>query len=185
MGIAATRRSLLSVLLLAVVLLYGPSPVEAQGAAESLKGRTITASVSWETKARKNGREFDNPVKNDWVLRISADGKVSGTVTRNVVGTRGPASESRSFTAVIGKPREASGGKALTLLSGNTLTMLRTFETGGGKTTITIGGGGSCSIKSPAMRETGSSVLLRKGAVVGGTIEILSSRQVASSCQIR
>ncbi len=184
MNISAARRSLFSAWLLAG-LLHGLPPVSAQGVTvESLRGRTITASVSWQTKARAKGREFDNPVRNDFVINISGDGRVNATVTRHVVGPRGPASDSRSFSAVLGKPRDAAGGSSLMLLNGNTLTMLRTYETGGGKTTITIGGG-SCTIRSPAMKETGSSVLLRKNAVVGGEIEILSSRQVSSSCQIR
>jgi hypothetical protein len=164
----------------------GLSPVSAQGATvESLRGRAITASVAWQTTARANGREFDNPVRNDFVINISGDGKVDGTVTRHVVGPRGPASQSRSFSAVLGKPRDAVGGASLMTLNGNTLTLLRTYETGGGKTTITFGGGGSCTIRSPAMRETGSTVLLRKDAVVGGSIEILSSRQVSSACSFR
>jgi hypothetical protein len=106
-------------------------------------------------------------------------------VTRNVVGPRGPTSESRSFSAVLGKPRDAGGGASLMTLNGNTLTMLNTFETGGGKTTVTFGGGGSCTIRSAAMKEAGSTVLLRREAVVGGKIEILSSRQISSSCTFR
>ncbi|QWG23048.1 hypothetical protein KMZ93_24380 [Bradyrhizobium sediminis] len=185
MNISATLRFLLSVFL-PLVWLDGLSPVSAQGVTvESLRGRTITASVSWQTRARANGREFDNPVKNDFVINISGDGKVNATVTRHVIGPRGPTSQSRSFSAVLGKPRDAAGGGALMVLNGNTLTMLRTYETGGAKTTITMGAGGSCTITSPAMKETGSAVLLRKDAVVGGTIEILSSRQVSSSCHFR
>lgn len=184
MNTSMARR--VSPFILALALWPAPlSPAAAQGVSvESLRGRTITASVSWETKARRNGREFDNPVKNDFTIVIGSDGKVTGTVTRHVVGPSGPTTQTRSFSAVLGRPRDAVGGSALMLLSGNTLTMLRTFEVGGGKTTITLGGGGSCTIRSPAMRETGSGVLLRRDAVVGGQIEILSSRQVSSSCRV-
>jgi hypothetical protein len=184
MGFPRRRRLVLSLLVLLPWL--GPSsPAFAQGvSAESLRGRTIAAQWAYETRARREGREFDNPVKFELTLNIGGDGSANGTVTRHVVGPRGPQSETRTFSAVIGKPGQTREGHRLMLLSGNTLTMLQTFEVGGAKTTITLGGGGSCTVRSPAMKETGSNVVVRRNAVVGGQIEILSSRQVSSSCRI-
>ena len=162
-----------------------PLTSAAQGVSfESLRGRTITAQWAYETRARRDGREFDNPVKFDMTINVGGDGNASGTVTRHVVGPRGPQSETRTFSATIGKPGQTREGHRLMLLSGNTLTVLQTFEVGGAKTTITLGGGGSCTVRSPPLKETGSSVVVRRNAVVGGQIEILSSRQVSSSCRV-
>lgn len=185
MNISAARRFSLFIFAMALWPAL-PSPVAAQAVSvESLRGRTITAQWAYETRARREGKEFDNPVKFDLTMNIGGDGKVSATVTRHVVGPRGPQSETRSFSAVIGKPGQTREGHRLMLLSGNTLTVLQTFEVGGAKTTIVLGRGGSCTVRSPAMKETGSNVVVRRNAVVGGQIEILSSRQVSSSCQVR
>lgn len=161
-------------------------PAAPQGVtADSLRGRTITAQVAYETRARRDGREFDNPVKFDFVINVGSDGRATGSVTRSAQGPRGPVTQSRSWSAVLGKPREVAGsGHAVMLLSGNTLTLLRTFEVGGVKTTITLRGGGSCTIRAPVMKEVGAGPV-RRDAIVGGTIELLSSRQVSSSCQVR
>jgi hypothetical protein len=168
-----------------VLLLAQSSPAAAQGVtAESLRGRTITAQVAYETRARREGREFDNPVKFNFVITIAGDGRVTGTTSRTAQGPRGPVSESRTWTAMLGKPREIVGGHSLVVLIGNTLTLLRTFEVGGVKTTITLRGGSGCSIRAPLMREVGAGPV-RRDAIVGGTIELLSSRQVSSSCQVR
>jgi hypothetical protein len=160
-----------------------PSAHAQGGGASSFQGRTITAEVKYETWARRNGREFDNPVRFVFVVNVGRDGKVNGTATRHVVGPRGPQSETRSFSASLGKAEQVREGHRLMVINGNTLTMLRTFEAGGAKTTITMNGSG-CTIRAPIMKEVGAGPM-RRQAVVGGTIEILRSRQVSTSCRIQ
>jgi hypothetical protein len=150
---------------------------------ESLRGRSIEASVQYQVQGNKGGREFNAPLTVDWRLNIGGDGRVTGSVTRSSTGMRGPISTSRQISAVIGRPREIPGsGHGVMLLSGNTLTVLRTFEVGGNKTTITFSGGG-CSIRSPVMQEVGAGTM-RRDHITGGTAEIRSARQVASSCRV-
>jgi hypothetical protein len=75
------------------------------------------------------------------VITIGRDDKVTGTVTRHVIGPRGPQSGTRSFSATLGK-------------------------------------------RSPLMKEVGAGAM-RRQAVIGGTVEILSSCQVSSSCRVQ
>jgi hypothetical protein len=166
-------------------LMTTAEPAGAQGVTvESLRGRSIEASVNYQQRVRREGRgEFDAPLTVDYRLNIGGDGRVTGSVTRSSTGPRGPVSASRQINAVLGRPGEIRGsGHAVMILSGNTLTMLRTFEVGGVKTTITFAGGG-CSIRSPVMREVGAGPT-RRDSMVGGSIEVLSSRQVSTRCQV-
>ena len=70
------------------------------------------------------------------------------------------------------------------ILAGNTLTMLRTFEVGGFKSTINFTGGGGCTIRAPVLQETGAGTT-RRDSISGGTVEVLSARQVSSSCRVQ
>jgi hypothetical protein len=179
--------------LMAAILLTSVSlPIEAERAnAQSvtpawLAGRTVEATVTFQMRIRREGRgEFDAPTTIDWRLNIGSDGRVTGSITRSSpVGPRGPVSTTRQVSAQIGRPGElrGGGGHGVMILSGNTLTMLRTFEVGGNKTTITFAGGG-CSIRGAMMQEVGAG-RTRAAAIAGGTVEVLSSRQVSSSCRL-
>jgi hypothetical protein len=179
------RLSLLAMALLTSAGFLAPvEPANAQVSTESLRGRAITATVQYQMRVRREGRgEFEAPATVDWRLNIGSDGRVTGSVTRSSTGPRGPISTSRSINATLGKPGEIRGsGHGVMILSGNTLTVLRTFEVGGNKTTITFSGGG-CSIRSPIMHETGAG-RTKRDHIAGGSVEILSARQVSSSCRL-
>jgi hypothetical protein len=172
--------------LLAIGVAAQAAPAVAQTTAESLRGRSISATVQYQVQGRRDGREFTAPVTAEWRLSIGDD-RVTGTISRTSITPRGPVSTSRPISAMIGKPgqiKAAGGGHGLVLLSGNTLTLLRTFEVGGIKTTITFTGGGNCTIHAPIMQEVGAGNT-RRDAIVGGTVEIISSKQVSSSCRVQ
>jgi hypothetical protein len=171
---------------LAFVVVAQTAPAMAQVTADSLRGKSITATVQYEVQARREGRgEFTAPVTAEWRLNIGTDDRVTGSISRTSVSPRGPVSTSRPISAVIGKPgRPAGGGHGLILLSGNTLTLLRTFEVGGIKTTITLTGGGGCTIHAPIMKEVGAGPT-RRDAIAGGMVEIISSKQVSSTCRVQ
>jgi hypothetical protein len=173
---------------LAVGAMAQAVPTMAQGVtAESLRGKSIQATVQYQQQIRREGREFAVSVTAEWRLNIGSDDRVTGSISRTSTSPRGPVSTSRPISAVIGKPnqiRDAGGGHGLILLSGNTLTLLRTFEVGGVKNTITFTGGGGCTINAPIMREVGAGPT-RRDAIVGGTVEIISAKQVSSSCRVQ
>lgn len=173
-----------ALLISASLLMHGEN-AQAQGVTpESLRGRSIQAQVVYQMRVRREGRgEFDTPFTFDLTLNIGGDGRVTGSATRSAPGPRGQVSATRQISAVVGRPREIAGsGHSVMLLSGNTLTVLRTFEVGGLKTTITFSGGG-CSIRAPIMQESGAG-RTKRDAIAGGTVEVISSRQVSTSCRV-
>jgi hypothetical protein len=153
--------------------------------AESLNGATVNASVTYDVQSRRNGQDFRTTSTFAMQYRFGPGGTVNGTVTRTANLPRGPASTTRTFTGTLGKPREISGsGHSVMVLAGNTLTMLRTFDVGGNKTTITFSGGGrTCSVQGIMAREVGAGTT-RRDHIKGGTVDIISAKQISSSCQV-
>jgi hypothetical protein len=152
---------------------------------ELLQGSTIVATVNYETHGRFGGQENTGPTSVTYQLVIGAGGAYTGSVTRS--GYRATATQ--QFSGTLGRAREAKGsisGHVVWLLSGNTLTMLRTYQIGGKNTTITFGPGArSCTVRSPFMREVGAgSSIKRETLRGGGTTEIISAKQTSSSCQV-
>jgi len=164
----------------------GANPASGQAInAEALQGATIVATVNYETHGRFGGQEYTGPTSVTYQLVIGAGGAYTGSVTRS--GHRATATQ--QFSGTLGRAREAKGsisGHVVWLLSGNTLTMLRTFEIGGKNTTITFGPGAqSCTVRSPFMREVGAGSSIRREALRGGgTTEIISAKQTSSSCRV-
>ena len=160
-------------------------PAAAQGAG-AFAGKSISGTVNYKNRVRFEGQEFDSDMKFDLNLTISADGRVSGNSSRSSIGFKGqPISRTGAITATIGKPREVAGsGNSVIVVSGNTLTILRTFEVGGVKVTVNLQGGGRCTISAPVMREVGAGTT-KRDHIVRGTVQVLSSRQVGSSCSVR
>jgi hypothetical protein len=177
-------RSLLIAVSLASGGLVHTERVNAQGITpESLRGRSVEAQVVYQVRGRREGHEFDAPMTFDLRLNIGGDGRVTGSATRSSTGRRGPISNTRQISAVIGRPREVAGsGHSVMVLSGSTLTILRTFEVGGLKTTITFSGRG-CSIRAPLMQEVGAG-RTKRDHIAGGTVEVISARQVSTSCRV-
>jgi hypothetical protein len=160
-------------------------PAVAQGAGV-FAGKSISATVNYKNRIRYGGREAESDLRLDISMTISGDGKVTGSVSRNSTNFRGqPIGQNRSISTQIGKPKEVRGsGHGVVVVSGNTLTVLRTWEVGGAKITITMQGGGRCTVTAPVMREVGAGTT-KRDHVTSGTVEVLSSRQVGSSCSVR
>jgi hypothetical protein len=167
-------------------LIAAPIPATGQGITpESLYGSTVEATVNYDLHSRRGGQEFKNPASVNFRLSIGSGGSITGSVTRTANVPRGPITATRQISATLGRPREIKGsGHGVMVLAGNTLTLLRTFEVGGNKTTITFGAGGrTCTIRSPIMHETGAGPT-RRDHIQGGTVEFISARQTSSSCRV-
>jgi hypothetical protein len=155
--------------------------------AESLQGTTIVATVNYDVRWRRGGGELSGLGSVTYRLNIGANGAYTGSVTRTQA--RGSSSSTQQFSGTLGRAQAtgaAMRGHVVWMLSGNTLRMLRTYETGGKITTITFGAGGrSCTVRSPFARETGAGSAIRREAIAGGgTVEITSAKQTSSSCQV-
>jgi hypothetical protein len=153
---------------------------------QSLQGSIVDATVHYNLKGVVRGRQFDTTGHIDLHLRIGAGGTITGSVTRTVQGFRQVLTKTRSMSATIGRPKQLkTGDHGVIVLSGNTLTLLRTFEVGGSRTTVTFGGGGrTCTIRAPLLREVGAGGNVRRDHVAGGSVDITSSRQTSSSCRV-
>jgi hypothetical protein len=152
---------------------------------ESLNGSTVKASVTYALHTRRDGREFRTTATIDYRLTFGPGGTVTGTVTRNANLPRGPATRTLPVQTTLGRPREIKGsGHVVMVLDGNALTILRTFEVGGNKTTIAFADGGrACSIRGTMAKEVGAGTS-RRDHIKGGTVEIISGQQVAATCQV-
>ena len=130
----------------------------------SLHGSTIVATVNYEIGWKRGEAALTSSATATYRLNIAADGTYTGSVTRTqVAGRNAGANVTEQFSGTLGRTREATGairGLVVWTLSGNTLTMMRSYEMGGHRTTITFGPGGkTCTVRAPFMRETGSGQL--------------------------
>ncbi len=153
---------------------------------QSLQGSVVDATVYYDLKGVLRGRSFDTTGHIDLNLRIGAGGTVTGSVTRTVQGFRKVLTKTRSMSATIGRPKQLkTGDHGVIVLSGNTLTLLRTFEVGGLRTTITFGSGGrTCTIRAPLLREVGAGGNVRRDHIAGGSVDITNSKQTSSTCRV-
>jgi hypothetical protein len=162
------------------------APAFGQDSAGPFAGKSIVASVDIASRIRRpDGHEFDSTVKWGVNVSISAGGQVKGSGLRTGSTSRGkPVSRTYTISGKVGKPRRGASGHNLMFVSGNTLTMLSTFDVGGSKTTITLQGGSRCAISFQSMREVGAGAT-RRDAIGGGSVQILRARQTGSSCSVR
>jgi hypothetical protein len=159
--------------------------------AESLQGSTVEATVNYDVRGIRDGEPFASPGSVTYVLRFAAGGAFTGSVTRTATARGGnPVTSTSPMSGTLGSARSLGGrmgGHMVWALSGNTLRMLRTYETGGKTVVITFNAGGrSCSVRSPFMRETGAGSDIRRGSVGGRAqqVAISSAREVSSSCGV-
>src|SRR5262249_9768875 len=143
----------------------------AEVTAETLQGSTIEATVNYDLRGTRDGEPFASPGSVTYVLTFGAGGAFTGSVSRTTTRRGGPVTSTQPMSGTLGSPHEASGrmgGHVVWILAGNTLRMLRTYETGGKTAVITFGAGGStCSIRSPFAREVGAGNDIRRGSVGG------------------
>jgi hypothetical protein len=156
-----------------------------------LDGAIVETSVGYQNTARWNGQNVSTQSRTDRkIIMGPADmGRVEWTMTSHSSrGTRTTAPKSYSFT--LGQPRETAsmgGGHIVWLFNDGVLTLLRTYKVGGFKMSITFArhdGGLTCSIQQAHAREVGAGNIRRESAF-GGSWEIISAKQISSTCRIR
>jgi hypothetical protein len=168
-----------------LVLLAAPTPANAV-TLEDLKGISVQTRANYNMRIRRAQGEFSPQATHVMKFKIDGEGNVAGQTTRTVTTPRGPQSRSHTIKARIGKPGQSPvGGEALWLIDGDKLVLLRTFDAGGFKAEIEFKGSGNamtCSYRAPFVREDGKNI--RREAVVGGQVTILSATQTSSDCKV-
>jgi hypothetical protein len=174
-----------------LLALFSSTAVYAQLTVEQLQGVSVSATTLLTVRIRDVGgtQEFVNQDHWEIYFRIGPGGVITGsqhhTVTRdgNHIG-----SEGNNFSQTIGKPgRGFNGLQSLWLLEDHSLVNLLALKMAwGAKTIFTFQPterGFTCSVKRSNVREVGKPVMQRPSISGGHPIEILSARQLSSSCQ--
>jgi len=156
-----------------------------------LQGATIEATVVYQQVRRRDGQVLSGETRQSWRTVIGPGDAIQSTTSQTSSserGTRTSAPRTGSFT--LGKPRtvfDLGGGDAVWAFTNGTLNYLRTYRGAGGyKRTFTFtraGGGLNCSVRTAFARETGVGRIDLESPF-GGRVEILSSKQVSSSCRV-
>jgi hypothetical protein len=170
-----------------------PQVADAQGVTfADLQGAVVSASVTYMQSRRSERGEFTGEVRQEWRLRLGPGDAIQYTSTITSVGRRGSRSSApNTGTARLNRPGNASshgGGHGLWVFMDGTLTFLRTYrEDGAYKRSISFrrgAGGFTCNIRTAFARENGRGAVRLASPVSGARIEVLSSKQIASSCRV-
>jgi hypothetical protein len=174
-------------LLAAIVLASSGAPAGAV-TIEDLQGATVQTRVNYDMRVRRAEGTFDTQVTMVWKFGIDATGRISGDMTRTVSTPRGPRVRTTKMKGLIGKPGDAvTGGQGLWLIEGDKLMLLRAFTAGGFKAEIEFkgqGGGMTCAVRAPFVREEGAGAIRTEQSVVGGPVTILSATQKSADCKV-
>ena len=157
---------------------------------EDLQGALMEVSVTQERTIRRDGRELPNKFRMDWKIRFNSLESISVSSERISYGLRKTnRTKEKESVKNLTRPTETrlrGGGHALWILEDDALTFLRTYQGGGLKATFAMARsptGFDCTAKVGWLREEGAPIVMRS-FVDEARLEILSARQVASSCRI-
>jgi hypothetical protein len=189
---AATVCSVIAADLLGLIFAWQPTLSWAQVPVtlKDLQGSVMEASTTHDRVVRREGRERANKYQLAWKIRfISADSIHTSTVATSYTA-RGTFSNKNEVTVDLARPRETKsrgGGHVLWLFEDGVLTFLRTYQGGGMKATFAVtrkGEGLDCTAKAIWPREVGVPSIMLRSFVDNKPVEVLSERQIASSCRI-
>jgi len=173
----------------------GPARSQNPVTMDDLQGAIMEASATNQRLVRVNGREVTNKYQTDWTIRfISAEAIRSifvGT-THDDRGAREAKGSGRVVDVNLARPSETKsrgGGHQVWIFENGVLTYLRTYEGGGMKATFAMNrdaAGFSCTTNVAWPREVGiPSIKMRSDFDNQIIIELLSTKQIASSCRIK
>jgi hypothetical protein len=157
-----------------------------------LQGTTIEAIVVYQQVRRRGGEAFSGQSRQTWRTVIGPGDAIQSTSSTTASGPRGTGTSApRTGSFVLGKPRAVSdlgGGDAVWVFTNGTLNYLRTYRGAGGyKRTFTFartGAGLTCRVRTAFAREDGVGRIDFEAPVGNGRVEILSSKQISSSCRV-
>jgi hypothetical protein len=156
--------------------------------AESLRGATVDGTVRFAQTVRKQDKDHTGESRWQIHLVISQTDAIQFSLTRTWVTPQGRELGSRTSSSSdqIGIPQaKGSGDHEVWLLDGETLTRLRTYEVGGRRLSITFSPDGQkCSLEAPVMHEAGAGNTRGPSILSDENVEIVSSKQIASTCQV-
>jgi hypothetical protein len=168
-------------------------PVWAAGVTlADLEGAVIETSVVYDRTIRLQDQGvIPSRLQHDRTITIGPGGNLHSTLVHNISTPRGPVVRQESGSATIGQPKQirslGGGGDAIWIFENGTLTLLRTFRSGAYKMEIVFARGAtgiSCKMRAPYVRENGTGSIEMASAGNGQNFEVISERQVSSSCRV-
>jgi hypothetical protein len=170
----------------------GPALSQTPVAIDDLQGAVMEASTTHERVIRRDGKERPNKVQYDWTIRFISTDAIHVRIVVTSYGARGTQkktdNQGRVFNLV--DPKETKlrgGGHLLWVFENGVLTRLRTFQGGGamGSFAFTRSANGfDCTIEFSWAREAGVPSINFRSVIADAWVQILSAKQVASSCRV-
>jgi hypothetical protein len=179
--------------LLLVIALGVPAPSAwAREAVTStdLVGTVMKVSVTNDRILRRDGRQIPNRYQTDWTIEFVSQDTIRPTFVGTSYGPHGTSKtplEGGGFIS-LGVPKETrsrGGGDQIWIFDPGVLTYLRTYEGGAMNATFAVtrtDAGFACTAKVSWPKETGVPTIVLRSFEDNSKIEIISSKQSASSC---
>jgi hypothetical protein len=153
-----------------------------------LDGAVIETSVVYDRTGRWGNRVVSGTLRDDRKIAVGPGESLQNTIVHTMSGPSGTSVRQESGSYAINKPRQTQslgGGEAVWVFENGTLTLLRTYRSGGYKTEIVFTRGATgivCKVRAPFARENGTGSIEMTSAVNGQSWQVISARQISSSC---
>jgi hypothetical protein len=175
--------------LVALVALSGLAFAQAVSFTD-LEGHVVEANVHRQQAVQKKGKKFSIGQHQQWKFYVNDDEMIVFTVQTTVKTPRGarktkPNSGSFALDELV-KVKSRGGGHAGWSFADGTLTFTRTFPAGAYRAHFAFSrtdNGMRCTVTEAFAREGGKGAITIESAF-GGTVTILSSRQLPSTCKV-
>jgi len=157
-----------------------------------LEGWVIEASIINDRVARQDGQDRPHTQQQDWKIVFVSKDSIRPTFRatfRNSRGTRSGPQEGGGLVTLglTGDADSRGGGHRVWSFEAGVLTFLRTFEGGAMKATFAVtrtDAGFDCTANVSWPRETGVPNIVMRSIFDDGKMEVVSSKQTASSCKV-
>jgi hypothetical protein len=188
-GRGRSMRAGVSILLLMAV--SAPASAQQLIALAELQGKIMQATALSDRVMRRDGRQFPEQYQTDWKIIFEPGDTIDVTFIGTSSTARGKVqSPIDRWRPKLEQPRETptrGGGHMIWIFDNGALNFLRTYEGGAMKASFTFARGGevpTCAASVLWLREVGVSAIILKSFVDNARLEILSSKQASSRCQV-
>jgi hypothetical protein len=172
--------------------IFAPPACAAGVTLADLEGAVIETSVVYDRTVRlRDQGVIPSRLQHDRKITIGPGGNLHNTLVHTISTPRGPVVRQESGSVTIGKAKQiqtlGGGGDAVWIFENGTLTLLRTYRSGAYKMEIVFtrsATGISCKARAPWARENGTGSIEMASAGDGKNFEVISARQISSSCRV-
>jgi hypothetical protein len=177
----------------ALTVITLPDPASGEAVTLADDGAVIETSVSYQNTARLNGRLVSTRSRTDRkiVMGPGETGRVEWSMTSQSARGTQTTAPTTTYSFTLAQAREVAnmgGGHSVWMLNDGVLTSLRTYKVGGYKLSISFArqdGRLTCVAQESHAREVGAGNNIGRESAFGGDWEIISVKQISSTCEVR